>query len=198
MGWELEVPVGLVSEIICRIYFKLLWLPGGDVLRVRAFLTVLGMFLFQIGVHICSFRSCNLASVRLMLWEFQRLILNMRRSSCIVFTCCLIRLLSQVCWHKSLWVAMRKRSQMPVVFLCCSCIPVFGSHHPLLPHLPFSPPSFLLPSFLPSLMRMWCLILFIVVFYGAAAALQHLDRSEIGSKDRGKERRRRGGESGNG
>lgn len=53
---------------------------------------------------------------------------------------------------------------------------VFGSH------LPFSPPSFLLPSFLPPLVRMWCLILFNVASC-ATAALRHLDKSEVGNKD---------------
>lgn len=54
----------------------------------------------------------------------------------------------------------RKRRQMPVG--------VFGSHHPLPLQHPFSPPSFLLPSLLTSLMRVWGLILlFNVLFYAA-------------------------------
>lgn len=60
--------------------------------------------------------------------------------------------------------------------------------HPLLPHLPFSPPSsfLLLPSLLFS-----CYSIFA---FSVAAPLKHLDRSEIGNLDREKRRERESGD----
>lgn len=59
--------------------------------------------------------------------------------------------------------------------------------HPLLPHLPFSPPSsFLLPSLLFS-----CYSIFA---FSVAAPLKHLDRSEIGNQDREERRERESGD----